>query len=208
MKKVKAPDIDARGLECPKPVLKTKERLAETSSVFTVLVDNEAARDNVSRFAASAGCSVEVKAVDDCFLLQITPGGEKTDSALEEPESVQLKQNGHLIREKVVFISSDELGQGSRELGETLMKSFLYACTENDELPSKMVLMNAGVKLATENEATIEHLQDLERAGSEILACGTCLDFYGLKEKLQVGKISNMYEIQSVLIGADLLICL
>lgn len=196
---MKRPDIDARGLECPKPVLKTKEKLNETVEPFTILVDNEAARDNVSRFASSSGCDVDVNESGDCFLLSITPSaGAAGATAACNP----------MKKDKVIFIGADEIGGGSRELGEVLVKSFLYACTENDEMPSKIVLMNSGVKLATLNEDTIEHLKDLENNNVEILVCGTCLDFYGLKEKLQAGRISNMYEIQSALIGADLLICL
>ncbi|MBN2168472.1 MAG: sulfurtransferase-like selenium metabolism protein YedF [Actinobacteria bacterium] len=203
------PDIDARGLECPKPVLRTKEKLAAADGEFTILVDNEAARDNVSRFAITSGCSVEISNAENGFLLSITPGTTNSGSLLEETEApVPLERDASDSKEKVIFISSDEVGRGSRELGEALMKSFLYACTENDDLPSKIVLMNAGVKLVTENEDTVEHLQHLENNGIEILVCGTCLDFYGLKKRLQAGRISNMYEIQSSLIGADVLICL
>lgn len=196
------PDIDARGLECPKPVLKTKEMLSETSKSFTILVDNEAARDNVSRFAASEGCTVDITEAGDCYLLSITPLVNPCNVA--ETVKPEMKQE----KKKVVFISSDEIGRGEAELGKILVKSFLYACTESEETPSNIVLMNSGVKLATENEETIEHLQSLEKDGVGILICGTCLDFYGLKEKLRAGRISNMYEIQSILIGADLLICL
>ncbi|MBN1289935.1 MAG: sulfurtransferase-like selenium metabolism protein YedF [Actinobacteria bacterium] len=199
---MKTPDIDARGLECPGPVLETKKMLSQTDGRFTVLVDNEAARDNVSRFAVSSGCTVDMDEVDGCFLLAVTPG--KTAARPKSEKTAPAARN----REKIIFVSSDELGQGDGELGETLMKSFLYACTENDDTPSKFVFMNAGVKLVTVNEDTIEHLQDLEEKDVELLVCGTCLDFYGLKENLRVGRISNMYEIQSALIGADVLICL
>lgn len=193
------PDIDARGLECPKPVLKTKEKLAETAKDFTILVDNEAARDNVSRFAASEGCTIDITEVEGCFLLSITP----CINPFNKDETVKTVKE-----KKVIFLGSDKIGRGDEELGNILAKSFLYACTENEEAPSDIVLMNSGVKLATENEDTIEHLKNLEKDNVEILVCGTCLDFYGLKEKLQAGRISNMYEIQSTLIGADLLICL
>ncbi len=194
-------DIDCSGLTCPKPVIKTRDRIAEGGGAFSVLVDNDAARENVSRFAENSGCSVEVSGVEGGFILLVTPGEKAAEAAQPPPVTCQTPAG-----DKVIFISSDELGRGERELSTALAKAFLYACTENENRPSKMVFMNTGVRLVTENDETVAHVKQLEDGGVEIVVCGTCLDFYGLKEDLQVGRVSNMYEIQSILIGAGHLV--
>ena len=194
-------DIDARGLECPRPVVMTKEALANTTEAFTVLVDNETARDNVSRFARSSGCEVEVKDHGGGFLISIAPGRA---SEVETGELASCTPETGTV----LFISAGEIGGGDRELGATLMKMFLYAYAERREPPAAVALMNAGVKLVTEDEETAAHIRRLEEQGAEVLVCGTCLDYYGLKEKLLVGRVSNMYEIQSILVGAGRLVSL
>ena len=196
-------DIDCSGLTCPIPVIKTRERIAEGGSAFSVLVDNDAACENVSRFAENSGCSVEVSGVEGGFIVRVTPGEKAAEAAEPLPVTCQVPAG-----DKVIFIGSDELGRGERELGTALAKAFLYACTENEDRPSKMVFMNSGVRLVTENDETVAHVKQLEDGGVEIVVCGTCLDFYGLKEDLQVGRVSNMYEIQSILIGAGHLVSL
>ena len=194
-------DIDCSGLTCPIPVIKTRERIAEGGGAFSVLVDNDAACENVSRFAENSGCSVEVSGVEGGFIVRVTPGEKAAEAAEPLPVTCQVPAG-----DKVIFIGSDELGRGERELGTALAKAFLYACTENEDRPSKMVFMNSGVRLVTENDETVAHVKQLEDGGVEIVVCGTCLDFYGLKEDLQVGRVSNMYEIQSILIGAGHLV--
>lgn len=196
-------DIDCRGLKCPEPVLKTREALAESRGGFTVLVDNEAARDNVSRFARTSGCEVELKAVAGGFLISVIPGLESAAASNETPAACEPSDIS-----TVVFISSDVLGTGERELGEALMKAFMFASTEAELVPSHLIFMNSGVRLVTENEETAEHVRKLEDLGAVVLACGTCLDFYGLKDELKVGTVSNMYEIQSVLTTAGRLVSL
>jgi len=194
-------DIDCSGLTCPIPVIKTRERIAEGEGAFSVLVDNDAARENVSRFAENAGCSVEVSGVEGAFIVRVTPGEKAAEAAQPPPVTGQVPAG-----DKVIFIGSDELGRGKRELGTALAKAFLYACTENEDRPSKMIFMNSGVRLVTENDETVAHVKRLKDGGAEIVVCGTCLDFYGLKGDLQVGRVSNMYEIQSILIGAGHLV--
>ncbi|MBU1672394.1 MAG: sulfurtransferase-like selenium metabolism protein YedF [Actinobacteria bacterium] len=198
-------DVDARGLRCPEPVLRTRKRLAETPGAFTVLVDNPAARDNVRRFAQTSGCSVEVVERDGEFLVSITPGEGAGPVAAEKPCPASA---GAACTPAVLLITSDELGTGSHELGATLIKSFLYACAQGDDVPGTVILMNGGVKLATENDETVEHLLALCERGCEVLACGTCLDYFGLADRLRAGRVSNMYEIQSKLVGAPRMLSL
>jgi selenium metabolism protein YedF len=188
--------IDCSRLKCPEPVMKTREALASAKGLFTVLVDNETARDNVARFARTSGCEVQVNKASGGFLLKISPGAEMPLEMSDSPDECSTRKG------TVVFISGDEIGRGERELGIALMKSFLYASAEADDAPSKIVFMNTGVRLVTESDETAAHVKTLEDRGVEVLVCGTCLDFYGLKEQLKVGLVSNMYDIQSALIGA------
>ena len=196
-------EIDCRGLKCPEPVMRTRKALAEAGQGFTVLVDNEAARDNVSRFARTAGCGVSVSEIDGGFAIEIEPGAGQAEETA--PATAARCGPGH---GSVVLVTADEMGKGDRELGATLMKSFLYASSEGDDVPTMMVFMNSGVRLVTVNEETAEHVRKLEERGVDVLVCGTCLDYYGLKERLAAGRVSNMYEIQSVLIGSDNLVTL
>ncbi len=191
-------EIDARGLACPQPVMKAREELARGAGPFAVLVDNATARDNVSRFARTSGCEIEVDERDGAFLVKIMPGAVADDSC----EIGAMPSAGF-----VLLVAGDEVGRGERELGIALMKTFLYATAEGDVAPAKLIFMNSGVRLVTENEETAEHVRKLEERGTEVLVCGTCLDYYDLKESLLVGRISNMYEIQSSLVGATRVVC-
>jgi len=196
-------DIDCRGLKCPEPVLKTRKALAEVTGNFTVLVDNETARDNVSRFARTSGCRVEVSDTDGGFLIAITPAAGNAECSGDE-----VPIGCDSVTGTVIFISSDEIGTGEHELGATLMKSFIYAAAEADDSLSTMIFMNSGVRLVTEKDETVANLSRIADRGVDILVCGTCLDYYGLTERLKVGRVSNMYEIQSALISAPKLVCI
>ena len=98
------------------------------------------------------------------------------------------------------------MGEGSEELGQILMKGFIYALTELDELPSTILLYNSGVKLSTEGSNSINDLKTLQAQGVEILSCGTCLNYYELTEELEVGEVTNMYFILEKMSQADKII--
>ena len=104
---------------------------------------------------------------------------------------------------KVVVISGDTMGSGDEKLGKKLMKAFIYALTSQDVLPDRVICYNRGAFLTTGDPDTVRDLQKLEKEGTVIMTCGTCLDYYGLKEKLQVGIISNMYDIVEALMNAS-----
>ncbi|GAB4345303.1 MAG: hypothetical protein Kow0099_25440 [Candidatus Abyssubacteria bacterium] len=102
----------------------------------------------------------------------------------------------------VVFIPSDRVGRGDDELGLNLMMNFIYHLSTSNPVPDMLVLMNAGVKLAVQGSELLDELKDLQGKGTRILACGTCLDFFGIREKLTVGVVSNMAEIAKTLLSA------
>jgi selenium metabolism protein YedF len=160
-----------------------------------LIVDNPSSCDNVERFVRSQGCLVDVERRGQDFYLHI--------------QKVKLSDEGKSSqkREKVVvYINSHLLGIGDEALGSILMRSFLKTLLDLEMKPSRLILINSGVRLASEGSEVQETLRALSEEGVEILSCGTCLDFYGLKEKVEVGVISNMYEIAQSLLEADRLI--
>jgi selenium metabolism protein YedF len=180
--------LDCRGQSCPLPVLDTKKLIEEESpKSLQVVVDSEVPRDNVRRFLESRGYVVTVEPTADGFLVL---------GSLQIEESV-----GHQNQEKrlVAFIDGETLGRGNDQLGRILMRSFVITLKELKPLPWRMIFINGGAKLVSEGSELITYLTELEDLGVEIISCGTCLDFFSLKEKLRVGRASNMYEILSTL---------
>ena len=187
--------VDARNLPCPQPVLLTKEALEAVDRVTTI-VDNETARENVSRLGKSRGCEVTVAQKEDGIYLTLTRAG----LAEEEPTPTT---------GIVLFIASDILGRGDDELlGSLLMQSFLHTLGALNSRPETVILMNNGVKLVAEGSAVLGELQQLESQGVEILACGTCLSRLKLMDKIAVGQVSNMYTLADTLLKAEKVIAL
>lgn len=196
-----AKEIDVRGLPCPRPVISTKKALEEIKQgTITVLVDNPESKENVRRFADSQGCKVNIEERKGVFYLKITKGPPGEGEKLPEVEvENELKK---AINADVVCINTDRFGTGDEELGEILMKAFLNTLWDYQPRPAKLLFINAGVMLTTEGSEVLEALSLLEKEGVEIFSCGTCLDYYGIKEKLRVGKVTNMYETVDALISA------
>jgi len=189
--------VDARGLACPAPVIKTRDALKSGTLDIEVLVDNATARDNVTRFASSQGCRVDVNQDGEIFRIAITNPSTAGEAQVEvgpTSQDIQVKT--------VVVLSQDIMGRGDEELGAILIKAFMNTLAENDPPPWRIVLFNRGVMLAVEGAETLEALANLEKLGVEILVCGTCLDFFELKEKAAVGTVSNMYDILTTMLKA------
>ena len=185
--------IDARGLECPLPVVRAKEALAGMESgTLVVLVDDAICRDNVKRAAEKWGHAVAVGEQESAIAVRI----EKRASQAAEPQQ----------RLTAVFITSDQVGRGEEPLGRLLMKSLLFALTQGSAPPNRMIFMNRGIHLAVHGSEVLDSLRALAAAGCEILVCGTCLDYFGLKDKVAVGRVSNMYEIVETLAEAERII--
>jgi selenium metabolism protein YedF len=183
-------EVDARGLACPQPVIKTKKELDNIKSgVVITVVDNEIAKENILKLAKSMNCDVFHNKKDELFYIEIKKGEE--DIVIKEISKPD-------IDDRTIYISSDKMGTGNDELGQVLIKGFIYTLTEVKPYPKNIIFVNSGVKLATVNEATVENLKILEDYGVNIMSCGTCLDYYDLKGKLQVGSITNMYNIVEI----------
>ena len=191
--------IDCRGLACPQPVITTKQALDQIQEgQLIVIVDNTVSCNNVERFVRSQGCTVDIKEEGQDFYLHI----QKAKSS----RTLELSQEEKKVQKVVVYINSHLMGVGEEALGAILMRSFLKTLLDMEIKPSRLILINSGVRLATESSEVLETLGKLSEKGIEILSCGTCLDFYGLKEKLKVGRVSNMYDIAQSLMEADRLV--
>lgn len=181
-------EIDARGLSCPKPVILTKKELDNTKEgIIITIVDNEVAKDNVSKLANSMGYEFKVKQSEDNEYYIYIYKGETGNTEVEIEKSN--------LKDMTIAITSDTMGKGNEELGKILMKSFIYTVSETTPYPSAIVFYNGGVRLTCEDSPVLDDIEKLEKQGVEIISCGTCLDYLNLKEKLKVGSISNMYTI-------------
>lgn len=176
--------IDCKGLKCPQPVINTKKYFDTVESgEAEVIVDNEVAKNNISKFCQSNNFKHVIEEKNGFYHIRVSK--EKNTCEVMDFEEKSL----------VILVGSDKLGSGDDTLGATLMKSYMYALSESDKLPKDLLFINSGVKLAAEDSEVLESLKKLKERGVNISSCGVCLDFYKLKEKLAVGEITNMYTI-------------
>jgi selenium metabolism protein YedF len=195
--------IDCRGLACPSPVLKTKE-LVDKGDVgeVTVVVDNQAARENVSRFLSRSGYRVKVEERVGAFAVTGFRGQEATCEVFVSEGPAQKEEK------ILVLVANNRIGQGDDELGRKLMINFLATMKEMGPSLWRLILLNGGVKLAVEGSEVLQTLQALETGGIQVLVCGTCLNHFGLLEKKQVGETTNMLDIVTSLQLADRVVSL
>jgi selenium metabolism protein YedF len=194
--------VDARGLPCPQPVILTRNALKENTSIIT-LVDTETAQENVARMAKKAGATVRVERHGGAFHLHITQeGGAPTPTPAASPTT------GSGQGPLVLVIPSDVMGRGDAELGHILIRGFFHTLGEVEPMPDTVIFFNSGVKLVVEGSPVLDDLRALRDQGLEILACGTCLGHYALKDQVAVGEISNMYTIAETLLNAGKVISL
>ena len=188
--------FDARGMACPLPVVNAKKQSEQLGAgdVLTVLVDNEIAVQNLCRFASHKGYTAMAEKKSDkeyAVVMNITAGAPNAEEDAQETVC-----HADMIKKGMtVVLSADTMGTGDEKLGTSLMKAFVFALTKQDTLPETVLCYNRGAFLSCEGADTLEDLKNLQAEGVNILTCGTCLDFYGIKEKLAVGSVTNMYEI-------------
>ncbi len=194
--------VDARGLPCPQPVILTRNALQESESVTTI-VDNETARQNVQRMAQGIGADVQVETREDGIYLHIAR--QPQPQAEAQPAAGAAPASGPLV----LVVPGEFMGRGDDpELGGILIRAFFHTLGEVEPLPDTIIFFNAGVKLVVEGSAVVEDLKALCGRGVKVLACGTCLGHFGLKDKIAVGEISNMYTIAETMLGAGKVVSL
>ncbi len=197
--------VNAMGDNCPIPVIKTKKAMQALTGPETieVLVDNEIAVQNVSKMASATGGQVSSEKLGEKeFKVTIQMAGAPQTEEGGEGEACMPDTRSNTV----VVVASDRMGEGNDELGKVLIKGFIFAVTQLDTLPKAMLFYNGGATLTAEGSDSLEDLKSLEAQGVEILTCGTCLDYYGLKEKLAVGNVTNMYSIVETMANAGKII--
>ena len=187
--------VDARGLACPQPVIKTRAALQAHDSVTTI-VDNATSQQNVTRMAEKADCTVQAEAREDGIYLVIRKQAVVAPAA--SPVAATAPAGGPLV----LTVPSEFMGRGDEVLGQILIRAFFHTLGEVQPLPDTIIFLNSGVKLVVTGSPVLDDLRDLCDQGIGILACGTCLGHYGLKDQVAVGEISNMYTIAETLLAA------
>ena len=190
-------ELDGFGKPCPMPLVMCKKEIDAGNTSIAIRVDNDTAVKNITRLAKKKGLGFTVADIEGGFLIQM--GGELSSEESQAPAaapaacSIQGGACGYSV-----FIGKDHVGDGDPELGCNLMKMAIYTLAESDDVPSSVLFMNSGVQLvAGEEPQVVESCNKLIERGCEILVCGTCLNFYGITDKLEVGEVSNMYDILS-----------
>jgi selenium metabolism protein YedF len=191
--------IDAFGKQCPAPLVMAKKEIDTGNHDVQIQVDNETSVKNLTRLANKKGLAIDVEKIDGGYLVSFSDPEE----GYQPPEPTEVAQAAGIDASAAtgsgyaVFVSKDHLGEGDPTLGRNLIKMALYTLSESDDAPVSLLFMNSGVKLVADPEQTdiVESVRKLADQGTEVLVCGTCLNFYDLTDQLQVGEVSNMYEI-------------
>lgn len=194
--------VNAMGEQCPIPVVKTKKVLDNIrgDAEITVLVDNETAVQNLTRMGKTAGAEVLAEKKSDTeFHVILRVKDRQPATGTQEEVTCIPDTKGDFV----IAVDTATMGRGNDELGKVLMKGFLFAVTQLDELPKTMLFYNGGATLTTEGSDSLEDLKSLEAQGVTIKTCGTCLNYYGLTEKLKVGEVTNMYDIVETMAKAS-----
>ena len=198
--------VNAIGDACPVPVVKTRKAMEtiKGAEVVETLVDNEIAVENLKKMAGQMGYQVKDQKLEEGkYSVQImVTEAEKTENI--QADICDCRPTA--ASDKVVVIRSNVMGEGDPELGKVLIKGFIYALSQQKELPKTILFYNGGACLTCEGSASLDDLKELEHRGVKILTCGTCLNFYGLSEKLKVGEVTNMYEIAATMSKASLIV--
>ena len=176
--------IDASGKQCPIPVIMAKKELEAGAQDVEIVVDGQTQVDNLARLGDALGRAAESEAFGDKFLVKFANGETKVGTNVSVADTY------------AVFFNTNAIGTNNSELGGNLAKMAIFTLSESDRVPSYVLFMNEGVKLVTGVEPQIvENLNTLIEKGTKVLVCGTCLNFYGLKDELKVGTVSDMYDI-------------
>ena len=198
--------IDVRDLACPGPVLTLRDLFNAGEREITMHVADELCRSNVTRFAGSRGAVVEVSdGGDGSFVVAIHAGGDAAGARPGEEELLvcDVPEAVAVVGPHVVQITAGTMGSGDDELGALLLRSFLKTQAELEHKPDAILFYNDGVKLCCEGSYLLDDLRGLEATGVEIIACGTCLNFFELDDQLRVGRVTDMLEIAGRLADAE-----
>ncbi|MFI3322624.1 MAG: sulfurtransferase-like selenium metabolism protein YedF [Rikenellaceae bacterium] len=184
--------VDARGMACPQPLIETKKAIDSLTEVteIEVLLDNETSQNNVVDFLSQLGISAQ----SEVGIVRFTTGKINGDSGV-----ISCPTGVSGVADYTVVVNRLTMGSGSDELGVMLMKAYFSTIAQSDSLPSTIIFYNEGVRYAAKDSAIISTLKEIENKGVMLIICGTCVDYFGIKESIEIGVISNMYKISQTL---------
>jgi len=197
--------IDCRGKKCPVPVVEVKKAMEKLNhtGILEILVDEEIAVSNLEKLANSQNASFAAEDIENGatkITMELKGGaGESNDTNLSDMGNSCAPIN----KKTAVVFKSATMGIGNDELGAILVKGYIFALSQQEKLPDYMLFYNGGVNLTIDGSASLEDLQNMEKAGVKILSCGTCLDYYNVKDKLSVGAVTNLYELAEIMTSCD-----
>jgi selenium metabolism protein YedF len=197
--------IDAKGKACPIPFMLAKQQIDLGNTDFRIEVDNLVAVENLRRLARSQNYTIDTIVDGNIHRVHFRGSGSHPEM---ENVTEPLLTCSPINTKWTLFIGKDYMGEGEHELGRNLMRMFLYTIDQGADQPTNIILMNKGVLLAVEDDQTVATLESLQHKGSELLVCGTCLDYYHLDRQLKTGIISNMYDIAQRILEAGKVITL
>lgn len=192
--------IDARNLTCPKPVILTLEALPKLTQgeALEVVINDAVALGNLTRLADEKNCELTTTKDGEDTVMTFAPREAVAASASATTEA-SLFCNIPERSATVVAVDAEFMGRGDDKLGHILMKGLIYALAHQESVPETMLFYNGGAHLTCEDSESLEDIKELESRGTKILTCGTCLDFYGIKDKLAVGEVTNLYAIAEII---------
>lgn len=205
--------VDLRGLICPEPVLRTKKLLDDASiEKVEAIVDGEVNVNNLNRLARSLKMQFASASKDDNFVVTIERNKSAADAGSAatasshshvDPANMKASPNAQSEVGNVVFLGKDKFGDGDPEFSTTLLNMFLQTMFESGQRPRALLMANTGVRLMSPDSPALKVLNDFKEAGCDVLACGLCVEFYGLKGKIPVEQITNMFAICEYIFAAD-----
>jgi len=189
--------VDGKGLLCPQPLILTRKALKNCLPGETLKIecDNQTAYQNIMTYLKDQSLTPSGNEKEGIFQIEVI---NQQNMTAEENDSFGMNP-GICSSAYVVAIGSDRMGEGDPQLGAILMKGFLNALPEQPVLPTHLIFYNSGVKLTTKDSGVISSIKELEAGGVDILVCGTCIDFYELKDQLGAGRISDMFTLTEIM---------
>jgi len=197
--------INTKGYLCPKPLIMARDGLKKISEgeKLLIITDNETSFQKLMRFLTDLGTNPVVNQKEGEFYIEVTkPREPASKSESEIGEYCDVPESEKAGSRYVVVARDSKMGEGDDELGELLIRGYFNALKGMDNLPTHIIMYNSGVKLALNNTDTAAALAELEDKGVSVIICGTCVDYFEIKEKIGAGRISNMYQIANFVANA------
>ncbi len=186
-------ELDLRNKSCPIPLVETRNFINNNRNVdFKIILDNEVSFLKIKKYLENNKINYSANQSQDIYIFEVIFDGNE-----------RLSNEKFQINNFSVLVMSNLFGHGDEEISKTLMKSYFYSLSESITLPSNVIFINSGVKLLIEESGILKSLESLKNLGTSILACGVCVDYYGLNDRVKFCEITNIYSITEILNNSE-----